>query len=275
MDTQTFLGGCVAGGVAAWFLSRNGGKGPADGSDGGVVKVEVAYWAIRGLAAPLRMMCVYAGDKCDAKFTMFPVTEKEGGGWNLSSWFGSRKGEILSKNALANLPFVVDETNGQTVTQSNACMTFLARKLGLMGANATDVSENEQLICEVFDLRNAAVGTFYNPKGDLAGQVEKATGSYAKFEAWLQMKEKKFLVAGTPVAADFHLFEMIDQHEMLAKDLSIASPLATFPKLSQYYKDFRVLPQLQSYFSGEYHKLPCNNRMAIWGQHGLYKGEKL
>ena len=37
---------------------------------------------------------------------------------------------------------------------------------------------------------------------------------------------------------------------MLAKDLSIASPLATFPKLSQYYKDFRVLPQLQSYFSG-------------------------
>ena len=52
-------------------------------------------------------------------------------------------------------------------------MTFLARKLGLMGANATDVSENEQLICEVFDLRNAAVGTFYNPKGDLAGQVEK------------------------------------------------------------------------------------------------------
>ena len=42
----------------------------------------------------------------------------------------------------------------------------------------------------------------------------QATGSYAKFEAWLQMKEKKFLVAGTPVAADFHLFEMIDQHEV-------------------------------------------------------------
>ena len=46
MDTQTFLGGCVAGGVAAWFLSRNGGKGPADGSDGGVVKVEVGESAM-------------------------------------------------------------------------------------------------------------------------------------------------------------------------------------------------------------------------------------
>merc|ERR1740138_1330020 len=113
--------------------------------------MEIGYWQIRGLGAPLRMMAAYAGVKHDAK--LYPVHAKEGGGWDTSAWFDV-KPALKAKNALMNLPYVID---GDTVvTQSNACLDYIGKKLGLMGG------ENEwkvqQGLCQVMDLRNAAVG---------------------------------------------------------------------------------------------------------------------
>ena len=61
---------------------------------------------------------------------------------------------VQTKNALANLPYVID---GETVvTQSNACLLYLGRKLGLMGGTKAETAKAEQTLMQVFDLRNDA-----------------------------------------------------------------------------------------------------------------------
>lgn len=45
------------------------------------LQIIVGYWKIRGLAAPLRMICQYAGADYISK--EYDVTVKEGGGYRL------------------------------------------------------------------------------------------------------------------------------------------------------------------------------------------------
>eukprot|EP00971_Amphidinium_carterae_P314489 6251085-Amphidinium_carterae.1 len=77
------------------------------------------------------------------------------------------------------------------------------------------------------------------------------------------MQGTKFLSADTPLSGDFHAWEMLDQHELVASKLSYASPLAKFPKLTAYYKAFKELPTLQKYFASDAYQLPMNNKMAF------------
>ena len=81
-------------------------------SDG---RIEIGYWSIRGLAAPLRMMCEYTGAAYHAK--NYDIPEKDGV-WDFSSWFGSAKGELQKVNPLMNLPYIKD-VDGTVVTQSS------------------------------------------------------------------------------------------------------------------------------------------------------------
>merc|ERR1712137_756018 len=94
---------------------------------------------------------------------LYEVTEKEGGGWDVSSWF-SKKPALKERNALMNLPYVIDGDN--VITQSNACLMYLGRKFNLVGKNDSDLAKVEQTLCEVFDLRNNCVKLFYSSAED-------------------------------------------------------------------------------------------------------------
>jgi glutathione S-transferase len=125
------------------------------------------------------------------------------------------------------------------------------------------------------DLRNDAVGLFYAGFGaDKSRVFEEKKGSYytrkapvhyGKFEQWLQAQGTRFLVADTPQVADFHLWEMLDQHEALGRFIGKPSLLEAYPLLKRYYAEFKALPQLQAYFNGPLHALPINNKMAVFG----------
>ena len=106
-------------------------------------KIEVGYWAIRGLAAPLRMMCHVAGAEWVSKTY---AVGGEPGNWDLSAWFGV-KPALVERNALMNLPYVVD--GDVVVTQSNACLTHLGRKFGMNGSNETELVRMEQALAQV------------------------------------------------------------------------------------------------------------------------------
>ena len=69
-----------------------------------------------------------------------------------STWLSVKKPALKAKNPLINLPYVVD--GEVVVSQSNACLSYLGRKLGLWGGNEAEVSLCEQLLCEIMDLRN-------------------------------------------------------------------------------------------------------------------------
>ncbi len=70
-----------------------------------IIMVTIGYWKIRGLAAPLRMTCSYAG----AEYTSadYELQPKDGGGWDRSEWTSVKPG-LMEKNAMMNLPYVLD-----------------------------------------------------------------------------------------------------------------------------------------------------------------------
>ena len=155
-------------------------------------KIVVGYWSIRGLGAPLRMMCEYAGVDYEGALSSlllpslprgaacprlrlrprrpplpcspterqprpharcaraaaknYDALPKEGGGWDVSDWF-DKKPELLEKNQLMNLPYVID--GDQIIAQTNACFAHLGRVLGLYGSNYAETVKVEQCLCQV------------------------------------------------------------------------------------------------------------------------------
>ena len=85
---------------AASMATAAGAQAPAGG------KLVVAYWTIRGLGATLRMMCEYAGVEYEAR--SHDCAKKEGGGFDMTEWFVDNKPGLKEKNALINLPYVLD-----------------------------------------------------------------------------------------------------------------------------------------------------------------------
>ena len=127
----------------------------------------------------------------------------------------------------------------------------------------------DQILCEAHDLRFAGISFFYNPaSAENDKRVEKCAGlagDYDKFETWLTQQASVYTVGATPTTGDFHLWEMLDQFEMMAADGGAPSPLEQFPKLKNLYVTLRADPKLAKYFASDLYKLPPNNKFAGWG----------
>lgn len=226
--------------------------------------LELGYWQIRGLAAPCRMMLSYAG----LEFTEVTYT-----GATAGDWFGTHKPQLLEKNPLMTLPYLKD--GDKIVTQSNSVLLYIARKAGLAGSGADDQSKIEMLLGDCYDLRDSLVNSVYWYKNIVRNVDEwnalkpayfdKVAPYFNKYEAWLKLNGTSFFVGESPTAPDFHIWEMLDQHEALAADFGKESPLASRPLLKAFYDKFRALPQLEGYFAGATYKLPANvPGMAFW-----------
>lgn len=231
-------------------------------------KFEIGYWNIRGLGAPLRLMAEYSEMPYTAK--CYDVSEKEGGGWDLSAWFGPKE-ELKQTNPLMNLPYVKD-TDGTIITQSNACFAYLGQKTGLSGSTPLERARCTELLCEAMDLRNSMVSKFYNPSTtieDLCNLVVKS-GSLPKLEA--SITSGPYFFGCSPTAADFHVFELVDQLtfvlEKIGKDDPSVPPCLrkwSYPKLLALRAAMLAEPTCQNYFNGPLAKLPLNNKMACFG----------
>lgn len=228
---------------------------------------ETGYWKIRGLGAPMRMMSVYAGADVDDK--QYDFLQKPEGGWDASHWFAVGKPPLFEKNAYANLPYVVDKESGLVITQSTSVYTYLGRKFNLMGKNDAELAATEQTLAQAFDLRNDLMKVVYPFEGvtpdtfpdALKKHMEKtASGHFDKFEGFYG--EKLFCAGSEPTAGDFHVWEMIDQHEIMAKAQGLPSLLDSRPKMKAFYERFRALEKLAPYFSSADYKLPMNQKMA-------------
>merc|ERR1711957_381297 len=136
------------------------------GSRARAMVMEVGYWKIRGLGAPLRMMCAFK----EEEVTHYAANSGE-------MWFGSKKPELAASNSLINLPFIVD--GEQVITQSNSCMLYLGQKLQIDApANAI---KNHQALDQVMDLRNDVIKIVYpNWKASLRDLTPAASNQRAQ-----------------------------------------------------------------------------------------------
>jgi len=222
--------------------------------------IEIGYWKIRGLAAPLRMMASYSG-------IPFKDTEYDyGSGPEYAGidWFKKDKPPLLEKNALMNLPYVKD--GDLVVTQSNACYLYLARKLNLHGKTVEETARTEQILFQAFELRNDLIAVAYS---DGSGVNDLLTvtvpAHYNKIENWLKQHGTPFSAGNEPTVGDFHLWEMLDQIRLWAdKEKKDVCHLSHFPHLKAFHERFRALPALAPYFNSPMAALQINAPMAVF-----------
>jgi glutathione S-transferase len=230
--------------------------------------IEIGYWNIRGLAAPLRMMCMYA---------KAPFTQRAyglDGSFDRSAWLVIDKPALKEKNPFINLPYVKD--GDVLVSQSNACLAYLGRKFGFWGNNDEQVVMCETMMCEITDIRNAVVGFSYPAEaGRAQGFIDSLFGgALGKFELYLSQcktfsEARPFLVDGRITAPDFHLFEMLLQVTLISETYGCRQPLfGNHPSLQTYFDGFGRLPGMAKYLQSPLASMPLNNLMANFGSLG-------
>ena len=208
-------------------------SGMAGATVSGGAPMELGYWKIRGLAAACRMMFHF-------KSTSFKNVAY--GEDAKTEWFGKDKVELAKKNAMINLPYIVD--GNTVVTQSNSCLIYLGQKLGIDAAE--HMIHNHQVLDQTMDLRNDLMKIIYNPahadfKPALEGHMKGAATHLAKFEGFCK---GPFMCGPAMQSGDFHVFEMIDQHVMMCSELGAAFDLKAYPKLATLHTRVKNTPEL-------------------------------
>jgi len=216
----------------------------------------LAYWDIRGLAHPIRMLLRYVGEDFEDKKYAVTVSEGEKGKvYNRDCWLNEK---FTLGLPFPNLPYYID--GGLKLVQTNAILRYIARKNNLCGT--TDAEKAHVDICAdaVMDFRNGFVRLCYNPRyADMVDAYRKDLPSKLKpFEEYLG--DKKFLVGDNVTFPDFHLYEMLDQHVIFE-----ASCLEAFPKLKAYKQRFEALPAIKAFKEDPSNNIPMNNKMAGFG----------
>jgi len=227
----------------------------------------VAYWKIRGLCAPLRMLVYFAGVQDTVNFVCYDAGDPEAVSYK-SEWLAA-KPALLERHAMINLPYCIDSEQNHIITQSNACLYFLGRRFQLDGNTEPQKQRIDQVIAQTMDLRNAAVGQFYRSTRTVPEYITQVvTSHYTKLNEFMTENKTNFSAADEVTVADFHLWEMLDQHEEYFKrhntgsSEEITSILPQFPRLAALYSAIRQHEALQSYFASPLYKLPLNNPHA-------------
>jgi len=237
-------------------------------------EITIAYWAIRGIAAPLRMMTMFKGVKMYiVNYDYAENATKDG--FDRSAWEIISKPALKEQHALMNLPYIID--NGLIVTQSHACMMYLGRKYGLLGKDLAEEVQCEQLLCEYMDFRNHVVDLAYDNGGDISAFIKKQTnasnGQLTKLNLWLERKYSSsfssssdpiFFVGDGATAPDFAIWEILDQFVAMAKFAGMASnPLESkLPYLFAFHVSFAQLPENARYLTSPLYALPTNGIAA-------------
>jgi len=253
--------------------------------------VAVGYWSTRGLGAPIAMMLCAA--RVPFTYFLFDLIEVGETG-SPDSWtsdyfaakhrFAEREGQPLF-----NLPFCADRAKRRMLYQSNAISMHLGKAYGMLDRNDEKTcSECEQLLGEIYDLRNVLNGYVYGlRRDDAARAIASARSHLWKFEGWLEHQPNSHLVGagvkgrrGPAVPAalhllngrftppDFHLWELLDQLEALTRELfGDADPLyRDLPRIRAFKEGFGALPENGAYLGSWLHTgLPFNNCMAHFG----------
>ncbi|CAL4069478.1 unnamed protein product [Meganyctiphanes norvegica] len=211
----------------------------------------LAYWDIRGLAEPIRLLLVYTGTKFEDKvyFTgPAPAYDK-------SSWLNVKFTLGLD---LPNLPYYID--GDIKITQSNAIIRHIGRINNMDGKTEAEKVRVDIMENTLMDFRNGFIGLCYGDfDGGKAAYIKKLCDTMKQFNKFIG--KNKWLAGNTLTFPDFILFELLDQHLHLVPDL-----LKDHNNLSNFMDNFRQLEKIKAFMaSPSYKKRPLNGAMAKFG----------
>ncbi|KAK2722664.1 glutathione S-transferase Mu 5-like [Artemia franciscana] len=216
-------------------------------------KPTLAYWDIRGLAQPIRLLLAYTGTDFEDKYYVCG----EGPSYDKSCWFDTKHSLGLD---FPNLPYYID--GDVKITQSNAILRFIARKYdpSLLGSNSEEMVRVDMLENEAGDFRNGFVRLCYRNFNENKDNYKNALPLKLKeFSNFLG--NRKFFAGDHVTFPDFIMYEMLDQHKIFSP-----SCLEEFPNLKDFVNRFESIDNIKKYMnSDKFIRMPLNNRMAEFG----------
>lgn len=226
-------------------------------------ELELGYWAIRGLAQPIRFLLAYA----KAPFSEVRIGVNQNGSLiaEESTDWESRKHSL--RMAFPNLPYLIDKSGPTEVrlTQSNAVLRYLARRFKLYGDSEAEQTTIDVLQEEAYDFRNRIVEAAYTLGDDYPAAFAEFTATAIPrhldgFENYLAKRENSSHFVGTRTSlADFILYELIWQASIMVPG-SVSQ--SNRPTLFAFIETFAKHPAIAAYMASEnYIDRPVN---SVW-----------
>ena len=223
----------------------------------------LGYWAIRGLAQPIRFLLAYV----QAPFSEVrlgvnqdgSLVEDESADWNAHR-------ETLGV-PFPNLPYLIDSSGGQEVrlTQSNAVLRYLARRFDLYGDAEADRVAIDVLQDEAYDFRNKITAAAYTLGDEYEAAFEEfETTAIPRHLDGLEhyLSERgatTYFVGSRRTLVDFVLYELLWQARLMVPGSIGAS---NRPSLHAFIEAFAEDPKIVAYMqSGDYIERPIN---SVW-----------
>ena len=220
----------------------------------------LAYWDIRGLATPIRLLLEQAGVQYEEKLYKCGPPPS----FDRSQWLNEKFNLGLD---FPNLPYYVD--GDVKLTQSHVILRHLARKHSLAGKTENDQLRVDLLATQTLDFHMEYARIVYNPQfADLKADYEKALPDKLKLLANF-LGDNKFVAGDYVTYADFVLFEYLEGQIYFSPQT-----LRDFPALDQFHKRVLALEAVDKYFkSPKAIKFPFNGAPAFFG--GVYSEQLL
>ncbi|KAM8864038.1 glutathione S-transferase Mu 5-like [Spinachia spinachia] len=213
--------------------------------------MKLAYWDIRGLAQPARLLLEFTGSQYEDTFYVCG----EAPNYDKSCWM-----DVKDKLGMhfPNLPYLED--GDRKIVQSNAIMRYIARKHNMCGETEDEKVRVDFLENQAMDLRNGFVRLCYADYENLKpGYLENLPKLLEKFSDYLG--DRKWFAGNEITFVDFIMYELLDQHRMFH-----STCLDDFKNLKDLLNRFEALEKIAAYMkSNRYMKTPVNNKMAKWG----------
>lgn len=221
----------------------------------------LAYWAIRGLAQPIRLLLEHVGAKYEDKRFV------QGGppAFDKSCWYDVKE-TLLGDHPWPNLPYLIDA--GTCITQSNAILRHIGRKHNLLGQTPAEQARVDMVLEEAMELRNRTVGYAYSgaEKWSSATEANYTKRLHEDLALWSKALGKSAFFAGEQVTVgDFVLYEQFDQNNLMIK-----GSLEPYPSLSAFCARVRALPAIKAYLASDRCIVaPCNNQHSTTTRLGV------
>eukprot|EP00475_Leptophrys_vorax_P036699 TRINITY_DN6245_c0_g1_i1.p1 TRINITY_DN6245_c0_g1~~TRINITY_DN6245_c0_g1_i1.p1 ORF type:complete len:233 (+),score=62.13 TRINITY_DN6245_c0_g1_i1:6-704(+) len=219
-------------------------------------KVKLGYWAIRGLAQPIRLLLHYVG----VEFNDVRYVQGDGPEFSRAEWTSEKFNLGLD---FPNLPYLIDDESGIKVTQSNAVLTYVARKWRpeLLGTSLEVSSHVDMMLAESYDFRNKLVGIFYDPKmNEKKAAFVKDTLAPLVGKLSAYFGDKEWFCGDELTVVDFVLYELLDQSRLFSP-----GTVEHNANLKTFLDKFEALPAIKRYMeSPDFIKRPVNAKTASW-----------
>lgn len=198
-------------------------------------KMKLYYFDIRGLAEVMRLL--FAASKTDYEDFRFPISMTTPGDFStvVREEFDKAKEAGELKAGMGKVPML--EVGGVKVGQSKAIERFVAKKVGMFGANDIQSAQIDALCSNVIDIKDAYKAAKEAGKDDKEAAMKKWFDEtlpewLAKVEACLPEAPGPWLVGDKMSLADVTYYYFLLDPKCFFDDTEGAKKaLATCPKL--------------------------------------------